>query len=99
MSELHRFRIDPQQCGGLPCVRGLRVRVADILDLHAAGAESQEGATAEQKADAARWEAEIAKRRYVIIVDEAHSSQSGETARELKAILGTAKPKVEFSAG
>jgi len=56
--------------------------------LHAAGAESQGEATAEQKADAAKWEAEIAKRRYAIIVDEAHSSQSGETARELKAILG-----------
>ena len=58
--------------------------------LHAAGAESQEEATAEQKADAAKWEAEIAKRRYAVIVDEAHSSQSGETARELKAILGAA---------
>jgi type I restriction enzyme R subunit len=58
--------------------------------LHAAGAESQENATVEQKADAARWEAEIAKRRYAVIVDEAHSSQSGETARELKAILGAA---------
>ena len=57
--------------------------------LHAAGAESQEEATAEQKEDAAKWEAEISKRRYAIIVDEAHSSQSGETARELKAILGT----------
>ena len=58
--------------------------------LHAAGAESQEDATAEQKADADKWAAEIAKRKYAIIVDEAHSSQSGETARELKAILGTA---------
>ena len=58
--------------------------------LHAAGAENHEEATAEQKADAAKWEAEIAKRRYAIIVDEAHSSQSGETARELKAILGAA---------
>jgi type I restriction enzyme R subunit len=58
--------------------------------LHAAGAENQEEATPEQKADAAKWEAEIAKRRYAIIVDEAHSSQSGETARELKAILGVA---------
>ena len=58
--------------------------------LHAAGADNQEAATAEQKAEAAKWEAEIAKRRYAIIVDEAHSSQSGETARELKAILGAA---------
>lgn len=58
--------------------------------LHAAGAESQEKATPEQKEEAARWEAEIAKRRYAVIVDEAHSSQSGETARELKGILGGA---------
>jgi len=58
--------------------------------LHTAGAQTQEEATPEQKADAARWEAEIAKRRYAIIVDEAHSSQTGETARELKAILGAA---------
>ncbi len=58
--------------------------------LHAAGAESREKATDEQKAEAAKWEAEIAKRRYAVIVDEAHSSQSGETARELKEILGAA---------
>ncbi len=58
--------------------------------LHAAGAERQDEATTAQKAEAAKWEAEIAKRRHAIIVDEAHSSQSGETARELKAILGTA---------
>lgn len=56
--------------------------------LHVAGAQTQEQATAEEKAQAAAWEAEIAKRRYAVIVDEAHSSQTGETARELKAILG-----------
>ena len=56
--------------------------------LHIAGAETQERATAEEKAQARTWEAEIAKRRYAVIVDEAHSSQTGETARELKAILG-----------
>jgi type I restriction enzyme R subunit len=58
--------------------------------LYAAGAEKQEEATVEQRAEAAKWEAEIAKRRYAVIVDEAHSSQTGETARELKAILGAA---------
>ena len=58
--------------------------------LHVAGAESQETATAEEKAQAKTWEAEIAQRRYAVIVDEAHSSQTGETARELKAILGAA---------
>ena len=56
--------------------------------LHAAGAETQETASSEEIARARTWEAEIAKRRYAVIVDEAHSSQTGETARELKAILG-----------
>ena len=62
--------------------------------LHAAGAERADEASAEEKQQAKAWEAEIAKRRYAVIVDEAHSSQSGETARELKAILGvTAQPE------
>jgi len=56
--------------------------------LHAAGAESSEKATEEEKQQAKAWEAAIAGRRYAVIVDEAHSSQTGETARELKAILG-----------
>ena len=56
--------------------------------LHAAGAESAEDASDEEKRQAKVWEAEIARRRYAIIVDEAHSSQTGETARELKEILG-----------
>ena len=56
--------------------------------LHAAGAESQEKATDEEKRQAKEWEAAIAARKYAVIVDEAHSSQTGETARELKAILG-----------
>src|SRR5713101_4158137 len=58
--------------------------------LHAAGAESRERATEEEKMQVKAWEEEIAKRRYAVIVDEAHSSQSGDTARELKAILGAA---------
>ena len=58
--------------------------------LHVAGAETQETASAEEKAQAEAWAAKIAKRRYAVIVDEAHSSQTGETARELKAILGAA---------
>ena len=56
--------------------------------LHAAGAASQEAATAGETERAKAWQAEIATRRYAVIVDEAHSSQTGETARELKAILG-----------
>ncbi len=56
--------------------------------LHAAGAENQDKASDEEKQQAKDWQAAIAARRYAVIVDEAHSSQTGETARELKAILG-----------
>jgi type I restriction enzyme R subunit len=56
--------------------------------LHAAGAENQDKASDEEKAQAKVWQAAIAARRYAVIVDEAHSSQTGETARELKSILG-----------
>jgi uncharacterized protein (DUF433 family) len=32
-----RITIDPEQCGGRPCVRGMRIRVTDVLDLYRAG--------------------------------------------------------------
>ena len=38
MSEIERITIDPSVCGGRPCIRTLRVRVKDVLDLLAAGA-------------------------------------------------------------
>jgi type I restriction enzyme, R subunit len=56
--------------------------------LHVAGSDSQENATDEEKKQAAAWATAIAARKYAVIVDEAHSSQTGETSRELKAILG-----------
>ena len=56
--------------------------------LHVAGAESSEDATDEEKKQASEWQTAIASRKYAVIVDEAHSSQTGETNRELKAILG-----------
>jgi uncharacterized protein (DUF433 family) len=42
MSELHRITVDPEQCGGRPCLRGLRIRVKDVLDLLASGAAREE---------------------------------------------------------
>ena len=56
--------------------------------LRAAGAENQDKVSDEEKAQAKAWQEAIAARRYAVIVDEAHSSQTGETARELKSILG-----------
>jgi uncharacterized protein (DUF433 family) len=32
-----RITVNPDQCGGRPCVRGLRIRVTDVLDLLASG--------------------------------------------------------------
>jgi len=32
-----RITTNPAQCGGRPCIRGMRIRVVDILDLLAAG--------------------------------------------------------------
>jgi len=32
-----RITIDPAQCGGRPCIRGMRIRVQDVLELLAAG--------------------------------------------------------------
>jgi uncharacterized protein (DUF433 family) len=33
---LKRITVNPEQCGGRPCIRGMRIRVMDILDLLAA---------------------------------------------------------------
>lgn len=32
-----RITVDPRQCGGRPCVRGMRIRVTDVLDLLSSG--------------------------------------------------------------
>jgi len=40
MSE--RITHNPQQCGGKPCIRGMRIRVADVLELFAAGLSSEQ---------------------------------------------------------
>ena len=37
-----RITINPEQCGGRPCIRGMRIRVIDVLDLFAAGLSAQE---------------------------------------------------------
>ncbi|MFH1098031.1 MAG: DUF433 domain-containing protein [Candidatus Desantisbacteria bacterium] len=29
--------VNPEQCGGRPCIRGMRIRVIDVLDLLALG--------------------------------------------------------------
>lgn len=42
MNHLNRITVDPNQCGGRPCLRGQRMRVKDILDLLAAKVSQEE---------------------------------------------------------
>lgn len=30
---LNRITYNPKQCGGKPCIRGMRIRVCDILEM------------------------------------------------------------------
>lgn len=39
---LSRITSNPRQCGGRPCVRGMRIRVSDVLDLLAAGLSAEQ---------------------------------------------------------
>jgi uncharacterized protein (DUF433 family) len=39
---MERITINPAQCGGRPCIRGMRIRVIDILDLLAAGLSTEQ---------------------------------------------------------
>jgi len=39
---LSRITVNPEQCGGRPCIRGMRIRVSDVLDLLAAGLTAEQ---------------------------------------------------------
>ena len=39
---LNRITVDPEKCGGRPSIRGLRIRVTDILDMLAGGSTRAE---------------------------------------------------------
>ena len=39
-SLLDRITFNPKQCGGRPCVRGMRIRVSDVLALFASGLDA-----------------------------------------------------------
>ena len=58
--------------------------------LNIAGTDSPDAPSESETEQVNAWRGQIAGRNYAIIVDEAHSSQSGATAREMKHILGAA---------
>lgn len=37
-----RITVEPGKCGGRPCIRGMRIRVSDVLDLLANGLTARE---------------------------------------------------------
>jgi uncharacterized protein (DUF433 family) len=42
MNLLERITVNPEQCRGRPCIRGMRIRVIDVLGLLAAGLSFEE---------------------------------------------------------
>ena len=42
MKYADRITFNPNQCGGRPCIRGMRIRVQDILEMLAAGVPETE---------------------------------------------------------
>jgi uncharacterized protein (DUF433 family) len=39
---IERITVNPKQCGGRPCIRGMRIRVTDVLELFAAGLTAEQ---------------------------------------------------------
>ncbi|HWD27154.1 MAG TPA: DUF433 domain-containing protein [Rhizomicrobium sp.] len=39
---LSRITIESGKCGGRPCIRGMRIRVIDVLEMLAAGASQED---------------------------------------------------------
>ena len=37
-----RITFNPRQCGGRPCIRGMRIRVRDVLEMLAGGATQEQ---------------------------------------------------------
>jgi uncharacterized protein (DUF433 family) len=42
VERLNRITVEEGKCGGRPCIRGLRMRVTDVLELLSSGASIEE---------------------------------------------------------
>lgn len=42
LARMERITTNPAQCGGRPCIRGMRIRVVDVLDLLANGLTAEQ---------------------------------------------------------
>jgi uncharacterized protein (DUF433 family) len=72
---IDRITVDPEKCFGKPCVRGMRIRVSDVLDLLAAGAQEAEiletypDLEAEDIAAVLRFASGLASQPYVVAAE------------------------------
>ena len=76
---LKRIWIDPERCGGKPCIRGHRIWVSLVLDLLASGStvaeviNSYPGLVEEDIFACIAYGSEMSRERYVDIPLEAHA--------------------------
>jgi uncharacterized protein (DUF433 family) len=69
VSAFPRITIDPKKMGGLPCIRGLRIPVAAIVEMIEQGVQPAEilgqhsDLEADDIAEALRFAAEVVRRR------------------------------------
>ncbi len=45
MNLSERITVDPEQCGGKPCIRGMRIRVKDVLEMLGSGMTDEDTLT------------------------------------------------------
>jgi uncharacterized protein (DUF433 family) len=57
---LARITVNPAQCGGRPCIRGMRIRVVDILEMLAGGMTTAQILADYEELESADVEAAIA---------------------------------------
>jgi uncharacterized protein (DUF433 family) len=76
---LKRIWIDPERCGGKPCIRGHRIWVSLVLDMLASGSTFAEilanypGLLEEDILACIAYGSEMSRERYVDIPLEAHA--------------------------
>lgn len=72
--EFHRITADPQQMGGVPCIRGLRIPVATVVGMVAEGMSADEILAAypdlerEDVSEALRFAAEAVRERSLPLI-------------------------------
>lgn len=71
-----RITVEPEKMGGVPCIRGLRIPIATVVDLFASGLSREEilkyypDLEAEDISEALRFAAEAVRERELPFISE-----------------------------